>query len=241
MTEKLQEAVSNRIRGLLAKTVENGATEAEAMSSAAKARELMDRYRLSMTDVEIQAEPIITETVERANDLRMAPADYCLHGIDAYCGVKTWYSKSFGHRLLKILGLKADVEMARYLYEMIAGAIKVETALFQKTKSWLWSDNRRTATSSFQVGMATRIENRLQEMARALEPSAKTASGTALVIVKNAIVDQAFAEVSAGLKRSRLSGGMVDGSSLAYGAGRAAGNRVNLSRPVSGGNTKRLS
>jgi hypothetical protein len=45
------ELVGRRIRGLLSKTTENGATEAEAMLAAAKARELMDKYRLTLTDV----------------------------------------------------------------------------------------------------------------------------------------------------------------------------------------------
>jgi uncharacterized protein DUF2786 len=71
---QIADAVATRIRGLMAKTTENGCTEEEAMLAAAKARELMDRYRLTMTDVEIQAEPIITETVDRANDLKFAAA-----------------------------------------------------------------------------------------------------------------------------------------------------------------------
>ena len=38
--------IAARIRALLAKTVENGCTEAEALSAAAKVAELLDRHDL---------------------------------------------------------------------------------------------------------------------------------------------------------------------------------------------------
>ena len=45
-----------RIQGLRAKTIENGCTEEEALSAAAKVAELLDTYDLSMTDVELRQE-----------------------------------------------------------------------------------------------------------------------------------------------------------------------------------------
>lgn len=48
MTTDKQQAIAARIRALLAKTTENGATDAEAMSAAEKARELMDRYQIDL-------------------------------------------------------------------------------------------------------------------------------------------------------------------------------------------------
>ena len=46
-----------RIAALLAKTVENGCTEGEALSAAAKVAELLDRHALSLSDVEIRESP----------------------------------------------------------------------------------------------------------------------------------------------------------------------------------------
>ena len=43
-----------RIQGLRSKTTDNGCTEAEALLAAAKVAELLDRYDLSLTDVEIR-------------------------------------------------------------------------------------------------------------------------------------------------------------------------------------------
>ena len=43
-----------RIQALRAKTMDNGCTEAEAMMAAAKVAELLDRYDLTLSDVELR-------------------------------------------------------------------------------------------------------------------------------------------------------------------------------------------
>ena len=193
-----------RIRGLLAKTIENGATEAEAVAAAGKARELMDRHRLQMTDIEIREEPVVKEKFDRPTRVKLTAVDGCRRGIERYCGVRVWWQMKFirdetfrkgrtfvrdrdgkvysgeWRRKLVIFGLKADVEMAHYLYDLIAGAIRVEL----ERSGYRSRDDR----ASFQVGMAARINGRLISMAHALTPRAKTATGTALVVVKNQIL-----------------------------------------------------
>lgn len=230
-TPELNEAVSRRIRALLSKTTENGATEAEAIAAAVKARELMDAYRLTMTDIEIQSEPVIQEEVDRPNAIKYAAVDYCGKGIEAYCGVRSWMRSKWDERrgrytVRVFIGLKPDVEMAHYLYVMIDGAIKSELAAFQRSRGY----RDRGDTASFQLGMARRINARLHDMARELEPVAVTATGTALVLVKNAVVNQAYDAL--GLKFRGSYAGMSNRSHSAYTSGQTAGNRVNLSRPV---------
>ncbi len=46
-----------RIQGLRAKTTDNGCTEAGALLAAAKVAELLDRYDLSLSDVELHDAP----------------------------------------------------------------------------------------------------------------------------------------------------------------------------------------
>ena len=46
--------LKTRIQALRTKTIDNGCTEDEALSAAAKVAELLDRYDLSLTDVEIR-------------------------------------------------------------------------------------------------------------------------------------------------------------------------------------------
>lgn len=217
------ELVGRRIRGLLSKTIENGATEEEAILAAAKARELMDKYRVTLTDIQMREEEVeFSVIVDRptTSETRKVPVDYCVQGIARYCGVRMWFDMRTGFRVISVLGLHGDVEMAKYLYSMLAAAIKSTSA---KVRG-------RSEKTSFQVGMAIRLNERLVQMAIDLEPKAKTASGTALVVVKNAVVKEAFDKL--GLHFARASSGPRASDSAAYEAGRAAGDRVNLNRPV---------
>jgi hypothetical protein len=233
MTELPLDVVSRRIRGLLAKTTENGATEAEAMAAAAKARELMDTYRLSQSDIEIQAEPLEDVILDRHVKSGVAAVDHCMNGIGRYCGVKMWFdnvreSRRARTRRLRIIGLKADVEMATWLYRMIGAAIKAETKAF-RPEPGLSRTATQQANTSFRLGMAGRVNHRLIEMAIALEPTAKTASGTALVVVKDALVLAHMATLGLNLRPTK---GKSIRDYAAWMAGGEAGDRVNLNRPV---------
>jgi hypothetical protein len=128
--------------------------------------------------------------------------------------------------------MKADVEMARYLYEMIGGTIAVECQRWQRSADYQEAYSRRSASASFKIGMASRISARLKQMALDLAPVAKSATGTALVVVKGAAVAKAYAELGLRLSSSRAGGSIRDGRG--YAAGKAAGDRVNLSRPIAG-------
>jgi hypothetical protein len=46
--------IAGRIKGLLAKTVDNGCTESEALSAALKARELIEKHQLCLSEVELR-------------------------------------------------------------------------------------------------------------------------------------------------------------------------------------------
>ena len=95
----------------------------------------------------------------------------------------------------------------------------------------------RRASKSFQHGIAARVADRLDEMHRERDASvaAQRSTGTALILVKHQVVEDAFREteirlVSAGrLGQMRLNG--------AFRHGLIAGDRVNLNRPV--GDTSR--
>jgi len=90
----------------------------------------------------------------------------------------------------------------------------------------------RRASKSFQQGMAARVADRLDEMHRERDANiaAQRSTGTALILVKHQVVEDAFQKteirvVSAGrLGRARLN--------RAFRHGLAAGDRVNLARPV---------
>lgn len=234
-----QEDIARRVRALLNKTVANGCTEAEALAAAQAARRIMDQHRLTQSDVQIEAEPIDDIWIDRPTAQKLAAVDLCCAAISKYCGTKSWYEYKGGKRMWRVIGLKADTAMAKYLYEMLATTIARETAVFRITlRNNDYPANTRQLTQSFSVGMAHRISRRLREMADAANATAVTSTGTALVVVKDHTVSAAFDAL--GIKLSGSLGGPKARSAGAYTAGRAAGDRVNLSRPVAGQGQGRL-
>lgn len=244
-----REQLNAKIAALLSHTVENGCTEDEALAFATRARALMDEYGLSMTDIEVKAEPIDDLMIERPTTQQMAAVDYCMNGLEKYCSVDMWFSSDYDRktgklrRYARLIGQRQDALFAKHLYEVIATAIESEaTTHYYKDAvgkaEWAPLTNRekRVAWASFQVGMAHRVNERLIAMAKAAEPVAQTSNGTALVPLKNAAV----AEYRAGLNLhfGKRVAGKSAGDYAAYSRGHAAGDRVNLNRPI-GGSTPR--
>lgn len=224
MTDSLQERVIAKLQKLKEMTVANGASEQEAITAAKAMRELMDQHNLTLTDIEIKQEEVIEETFDRESVYEIDGTDHCIQGLERYCGVKIWFTKRYeadfltGHttkvRLLSIFGRKPDTQMAHYLYEVIGEAIKQESKFLKGVQRTL-----------FETGMATRVNERLIAMVEALEPVAKTASGSALVVVKNALVEEAFAKRGLKLKMNKY-------TAFTSIEGYKAGDKVRLDRPI---------
>ena len=82
-----------RIQGLRAKTIDNGCTEGEALAAAAKVAELLDRYDLSLTDVELREAPCDRLEYETHRKKRI-PLDDCIGAIADFCDCRVWREKN---------------------------------------------------------------------------------------------------------------------------------------------------
>jgi hypothetical protein len=82
--------------------------------------------------------------------------------------------------------------------------------------------------------LVARVAARLDAMHEEREASVKAqrSTGTALILAKHQVVDDAFRETEVKLVSMSAVGARLDGRS--YREGWAAGDKVNLSRPVKG-------
>ena len=139
--------VLQRIQALRAKTVEQGCTEQEALASAKKVAELLDRYGLSLGEVEMRdqaCEGVGIETGRR----RRAPLDECVPTIGAFCDCKVWSEAAASGAIRYVFfGLPADVEAAHYLYDLVAVTFATETARFKEDDARLAPNARRGYTA----------------------------------------------------------------------------------------------
>ncbi len=180
-----------RIQALRAKTVEQGCTEQEALAAAEKVAELLDRYGLSLSELDLQRQACEGTAVETGRK-RVGPLDDCVPSIAAFFDCRTWGEKTAGGTLRHVFfGLPADVMAARYLYDLVEQAFETETALFRAgpTYAGMPTGLRRTATTSFGIGLGRGIVAKLHTLRQARETALRGASGRDLVIAKADVVE----------------------------------------------------
>ncbi len=81
--------VKARIKALTDKTVANGCTEAEAMSAAEMVGRLLERYALSMDEIEVRSARCVQVEVHLGSR-RRRPIDGCVPAIARFCDCKVW-------------------------------------------------------------------------------------------------------------------------------------------------------
>ena len=128
--------LKTRIQGLRAKTTDNGCTEGEALSAAAKVAELLDRYDLSLTDVEIRDAPCERREYQTHRNKRI-PLDDCIGAIASFCDCRVWREKdAAGEARYVFFGLRSDIEVAHYLTELIDTAVRSELGRYKTSAGY---------------------------------------------------------------------------------------------------------
>ncbi|GGF09545.1 hypothetical protein GCM10011611_13790 [Aliidongia dinghuensis] len=221
-----------RIQALRAKTTANGCTEAEALTAAAKVAELLDRYDLSLDDVELRAEPCTQRAFETGRKKRV-PLDECIGAVADFCDCVVWREKTpTGFRHV-FFGLRADAEVAQYLAELIDTAIRTELGHYKTSREYqrFPHKERHLANGSFALGMVASIADRLHALKDARD-AANRGTGRDLVPVKSAIVERELAKLDLTLKT--VPAGRRYVSPAAYDAGGAAGAALALDPGIGG-------
>jgi Protein of unknown function (DUF2786) len=228
-----REKVLTKIRALLAKTLEAGATEAEAMAALEKAQAMRDAYAVTEAELNLTKE-------EKAVFRREPPGTKDPHRIKyflswdvgKFCNCKGWRQRRDEGGGIVFCGLPADVQFASWLLDALANFVQMELVnhLMDAPPS---NEDRAQAIRGFVMGCCDRIRDRLVEL---VEKSATVApsNAKALVVVKDAAVQAKLDEAGISFCMGGGSCGAFDGSS--YRAGSAAGDRASFGRPVSGRN-----
>src|SRR3981189_2667053 len=141
--------LKTRIQGLRSKTTDNGCTEAEALLAAAKVAELLDRYDLSLTDVEIRDAPCEQREYETYRKKRI-PLDACIGAIANFCDCRVWREKNpAGESRYVFFGLRSDIEVTHYLTELIDNTVRSELGRYKTSAgSRLFPHRERPAANS---------------------------------------------------------------------------------------------
>lgn len=230
-------SMEKKVRALLNVTVENGATEAEALTAAEKARQLIDQYQIELTGEEVKKSQAViefsrawrSETVKRLNE--------AYFGIERLTDTYVFLSKVGIHKhRVGFLGLKEDCQLANYLCDVCFFAEKAAWEEYQKADAY--KVFRKAGHHTYQirrsltVGFSIRIAQRMFDLARFREAQMKAApTGTALVVVKQELIEEGKKEHGLlDIKDGKTVNSGVSHNAL--NAGAAAAEKVNLNNPV---------
>jgi uncharacterized protein DUF2786 len=228
-----RESLLSKIRALLAKTMDAGCTEGEALAALGKAQALKDAYAVTEAELNLTKEEkaILRSEPPGTKDPHLIKWQL-LSAVGKFCNCECWrHAPSKGRRMV-FCGLPSDAQFASWLLDALTAFVQAE--LFKHlVEAEPGHESRKEAIRGFVFGCCERISERLEELCQQSEAVASSNS-RALVVIKDAAIRDKMKELDIHV---RSVGGCCGGiDSPSYGAGQAAGNRASFGRPVSGRN-----
>jgi hypothetical protein len=224
--DQSKDSILAKVRALMARTVENGATEAEALNAAAKAADLLDKHGLSMKAVDFKQDKGTLARV-RVHD---HPIRRVASAIAHFCDCRVWISN--GEELV-FLGHSDDAEFAEQLTDHLYNAMEYEWLIACFNNPKLTQGRGRTRLGNrndFLFAMAARLNERLYQLKE--ERHQVSSDGTALVPYKAAQVEEWFKAM--GVRLGAAKQGRKARVTEASIAGWEAGGRVSLNGEIEG-------
>jgi hypothetical protein len=243
MTPDEKEAAIRKILALMAKTVESGCTEDEAMAASEAVTRLLAKYQLSLSDLELRDSKCIDGKQDTARK-GIGPIDSVITAIGYLCDVKVWRAPgegAFGGIVYHFFGLEHDVLVAEYIYKICDRAITFGWEYYKDdlTSYKIMTPTQKTkAKESYQYGMAHRLHERLRKMKDEQKREAKVSTGRDLVVVKDEIINRDFAQLGLNLRSTNANKSINSDSH--YRAGQDAGDRVGFNKGVGSEQSWRL-
>ncbi|GGH14633.1 hypothetical protein GCM10007036_14090 [Alsobacter metallidurans] len=244
----VQEKLKHRIRALLAKSVENGASEHEALAAAEKAQELLAKYGLSREEMDAEAF-VLNRFADKSASRGFNWSEQLAYGVAVFTGTFPFRQEG----VITLHGRETDGMFANWLIDALDGFVSRQAMAYaadtggikssgkaSKPRPFGQSDlfgsssraveavrpetewQRKDRMKSFAVGVCHRIEARLIELATA--ETRRRMDDARNDLVKN----RGMSFKKGGTRRDSI------GDKGAYAAGQRAGDSAAFNRPVGG-------
>ena len=232
--------VKDKIRKLLALGMSNSLNEANVAMS--KAMQLMSEWALSIDDIELAESDIVHIKIDTGSKNR-GELDGCLMNLAKLYSCKIWtetpykWAKVKNNVLLNVIGYDTDVELFKHFHKVIG---KVYEASFNKYKTTneykllVTKYHGKVIRSQYRTGFVVKLHNMIEEFIKT-NGVVKTKSGTSIVLLKSAKVDEFFQE-SLKIKLSKAAYSPKYRSGFANTAGSEAAGIVSFDKPIQGSN-----
>ena len=118
-------SIIEKIKALLSKTTENGATEAEMLSALDKARAMMDTYEIGDDELQLAKDEAAILHSEAPDLKDPHKIKWRLsYGVAQFCGVKIY--RNSHETALKFIGAPSDAQFAAWLLDNLADFVFAE-------------------------------------------------------------------------------------------------------------------
>jgi len=214
-----QDKVLERVRKLLAMSRDT-ASPHEAAIAARRARALMDEYQISELDLTtVSASDMGSETLNTKTKQVVMPIDALSVACAKLNDCKARLTRINGFVSYTFEGMLADAvcagEMLKYLRNEMYRQAEAKAV-------------GRADRHAYRLGFAAGVQEQVKEILKEREQLKTKQSGTSLMVIKQALVEQHF-----GAAKYRRKSSSFQGDSDAFKQGMRAGKHVNLSRQVS--------
>lgn len=198
MTQQ-NETMMRKINALLNKTIENGATEAEANAAMEMAQRLMTQHMIDESQLSAHAKAAHKKCVSENVDIFKTgydTSDIVAIVADAFDCQAYWRGDSKVGGVVTFFGWGEDSKLAAYFYSYLNHAVVnaateyIGTEQYRKSKAAGYGP--KTIMKSFRRGMIGRIGGRFAEMKEERTRNVVTKTGTNLVVVKEDAVREEF-------------------------------------------------
>lgn len=231
--------IKDKIAQLRKVVTDNGATEAEMLSALSLADKLMKKHGITEDDlINVEYERDLKQGEFTQRQKAFHPSQkFCSVTIGEFCGVRIWSSYITPKKKhVKMFGFNGDVEMAKFLMQLIHDSMDRGWKEFLTQNGPDPSVSRHTQYWNYMMGFAERINERIEALMS--EPEIST-TGTDLISTKDSIIDDAMSSMLPNLRLKRTRGRGIRGDDHSMNQGKAAGDRVNLNRPIRTGPSSR--
>jgi hypothetical protein len=228
LSKEEREKVFDKVRKLLA--LSKSPNEHEAALAAERAREILDKYQISLAEVD---EKEFTEIVERAADTGYSSPKLWVHVL-SMSTAKAFDCKVYrAGGVYMFCGLKSDTQVAEYIFTYLCRT--VFDLMKQRMKKRRAAGIRGAGdVASYAYGAADAIGKKIEAYAASQRrrdrfEEFKTRTGKDLMVVKNGALEQYWKTKKFGQARpSRM---RVGGD---YWVGKQDGEKVNIYPGISG-------
>ncbi|WP_418360199.1 DUF2786 domain-containing protein [Sphingobacterium detergens] len=197
----LRNKALKRIKALISKTEENGASFEEAKSALEKATQLMKEYFVTINDIEdLKDDPIITEATplikikEHVKEILPMICDLL--------DLQHFYNKEN----LTFVGYQTDVKLGIYLYKKLMNGLLSDLNRYRTSEKYKRLNihyHHNTLRRDFLTGWVYQIGTKVYELLCERERSINNNDKTGIILVKKEKVKAKFAEFDVQTSRQR--------------------------------------